>query len=128
MYNLETLVDNGLVRVGTSLFPVDVAVDSFGATGCRLMLMAIPGETGAWVFGAWRSNPQGGSPLPLVVEKVASVDVFGNRRIQVTLDSGSVAVATPSSGCGGCAAPLRAYNPFGANIPLASVPSPQVTK
>lgn len=128
MYDLMTLIEDGLVRVGTSLFPVDVAVDSFGASGCRAMLIAIPGEPGEWVFGAWRSNPSGGTPLVQVLERVASVDQFSNRRIQVTLTDGSVAVATPSSGCGGCAAPLRTYNPFGAGVPLASLPSPKVGK
>lgn len=127
MYNLATLVDNGVVRVGTSLFPVDVTIDSFGATGCRIMLIAVPDNSG-WVFGAWRSNPQGGDPIILALEAVKSIDTYGNRRIQLTLENGSVALCSPSSGCGGCNAPLRAYNPFGSGVPLASVPSPKVTK
>lgn len=126
MYNLASLVENGVVRVGTSQFPVDVAVDSFGATSCRFMLFQIPHtEEKTWVAGAWRNSGTGQPPHTMALEQVRSIDTYNHRRIQMTLETGSILVVTPSLGCGSCNATLRGYNPFGEAVSLASVPVPR---
>lgn len=124
MYSLAALVTDSVVRVGTSQFPVDVAVDSFGSTSCRFMLMKVP-DADFWVAGAWRNSNNGQAPEVVALEQVRSIDIYNARRIQLTLETGSIMVVTPSYGCGGCNAVLRGYNPFGAQISLASVPVPR---
>lgn len=122
MYDLSTLVVDGVARVGASLFPADVTVDSLGANGCRFMLIATP--DGGWVAGAWRANPTGADPIPMGVD-ACEIHAFTPRLIHLTLASGQVMQVKPSQGCA-CGSRLRMYNPFGAAVNLASIPSPRV--
>lgn len=123
MIQLESLVSDGVARVGQSLFPTEVQIDSMGATGCRFMLI----DDGAgWVVGVWQANPVGGVPIQILADKVATILTYTPGKIHLVLEDGRQVVVTPGRGCGSCggAGALRNYNPFGFAVNLARVPGP----
>jgi len=121
----NTLVTDGVVRVGPSLFPAHVTVDSNGVGSARFLLIAHP--EGGWVAGSWYANPAGGEPIMQVLERVTEIHQYTGRRIHMSLESGQQIVVTPGKGCA-CGSNLRMYNPFGVQTPLSSVPGPEVTR
>lgn len=126
MEDISTLATDGVARIGVSLFPANVQVDSNGASAARFLLIAT--DDGGWVAGAWTSNPAGGDPICMVLQRVATITKYSGSLISIALDSGSQMLITPSSACGGCGNTLRNYNPFGVATTLAGVPGPTVTK
>lgn len=123
--NLASLVVDGIARVGQSLFPTEVQIDSMGATGCRFML--IDDLAGGWVAGVWTPNSVGGEPLQLLLEPVSTVAAYTPSMIHLVLADGRQVVIKPGRGCGSCGggAGLRTYNPFGFAVNLTRVPGPQ---
>ena len=125
MIQLDSLVTDGVAKVGQSLFPTEVQIDSMGATGCRFML--IDDLAGGWIAGVWQANPVGGVPIQILLAKVDTIPAYTPGKIHLVLDDGRQVVITPGRGCGSCggAGALRNYNPFGFAVNLARVPGPQ---
>lgn len=123
--NLESLVIDGVAKVGQSLFPTEVQIESMGMTGCRFML--IDDLAGGWVAGVWQANPVGGLPVQVMLNAVSAITEYKPAQIAFTLADGRHVVIRPGRGCGSCggAAGLRQYNPFGFAVSLARVPGPE---
>jgi hypothetical protein len=122
VYDLSTLVTDGVARIGVSLYPANATLGSNGVTAARFLLIANP--EGGWVAGAWTSNNRGADPDCMVLENVTSIDTYTGRLITLTLESGQQLAITPSSACA-CGSRLRSYNPFGNAVTLAHGPTPK---
>lgn len=124
MLSLESLVKDGAVRAGASLYPVDVTVNGSGVTATRFILAQEPtDENPRWIALAWRSSQSGGSPDLFLSQFVAELHVFAPGRLYLTTESGASVQVTASSGCG-CGGRLKSLKPFGATVRLDQVPVP----
>lgn len=126
--HIDTLAIDGIAKVGQSLFPTEVQIESLGMTGCRFMLIDNPDGSG-WVAGVWQASQVGGVPVQTLLEPVAAITQYQPGQIAFTLADGRHVLIRPGRGCSSCggAAGLRQYNPFGFAVNLARVPGPDQT-
>jgi hypothetical protein len=133
MYDLDSLVSDGVVRVAASRFPVQVVLDSQGVSPARFAMAQIPGPDGpsdpadpsSWVAIVWVGSQTGGTPPVTVAEQVQRITTFTTSSIQLVLNTGQLLVVTPARGCG-CGSVLRAYRGW-PSARLVGVPTPPVT-
>lgn len=125
-YDLDSLVEDGVVRVAASRFPVVATVDSFGESPTRFAMARVPGTelgvSGAWVAVVWKSNQMGGDPIVALAEPVHRIVAFSVNSMHMILENGSTLTVTPSRGCG-CGSVLKSYRGW-PSARLSSVPSP----
>lgn len=125
-YDLDSLVEDGVVRVAASRFPVTATVDSFGESPVRFAMARVPGTElgapGAWVAVVWKSNQMGGTPVVALAELVQRIVAFNVNSTHLLLENGSTLVVTPSRGCG-CGSILKSYRGW-PTARLSGVPSP----
>jgi hypothetical protein len=122
MYDLTDAISDGVARVGVSLFPTHVAVDSAGVGGCRFILIAR--SDGGWAAGAWRNPVGGGTPTPVVLEEIDQILSYTPKLLDFKLADGRRVQITPDKGCGCGGSKLRMFNPFGDSVGLAQIPGP----
>ena len=133
MYDLDSLVSDGVVRVAASRFPVQIVLDSQGVSPARFTMAQISGPDGpsdptdpsSWVAVVWVGSQVGGTPPVLVAEQVKSIVSFTTSSIQLLLNTGQLLVVTPARGCG-CGSVLKAYRGW-SSARLVGVPAPPVT-
>lgn len=123
--DLDTLVTDGIAKVGVSAFPVNVSIESNGTGPCRMMLIENPSEPGTWVVGVWTVDPATATVYPLIIEPVDKIVRLDTRRVHVLTVDGRHVVSTPSRGCACGQSRLRMFNPFGEGVSLASLPTPR---
>lgn len=125
-YDLDSLVEDGVVRVAASRFPVVATVNSFGESPTRFAMARVPGteldDPGAWVAIVWKSNPMGGNPIVALAEVVQRIVAFTVNSTHLVLENGSTLVITPSRSCG-CGSLLKSYRGW-PTARLSGVPSP----
>lgn len=126
--DLNTLVLDGVARVGVSAFPVTTSIDSNGTGPCRMMLIERPDAPGQWVVGVWTVDPATATVVPMIIEPVATLVEITTRRIHVLTTGGQHIVSVPTRGCACGQSRLRMFNPFGDAVTLASVPTPRATR
>lgn len=129
MYDLDSLVSDGTVRVAASRFPVVVTLGSSGVSPARFALAQVPGSDSSlpesWVAVVWVANQTGGAPVATVAESVARIVMMSVSAMQFVLSSGQILAVTPSRGCG-CGNRLRQWRGW-PDARLCGVPSPPVT-
>lgn len=124
MLPLESLVKDGAVRAGASLYPVDVAVNGSGVSGTRFILaQEAVEENPRWAALAWRNSQTGGLPDLFLAQYVSEIHSFGPGRLYLTTESGTSVLVTASNGCS-CGSRLKSLRPFGNDVRLDQVPVP----
>lgn len=126
MYDLDTLVTDGVVRASATLFPVDITIGSNGISPTRFTLAQVPGTDAdpEWVACAWQGNPTGGTPILILASKVDRVLAFSPSKIVVLIEGGTHVSVGASAGCG-CGNVLKNYRGW-AGSQLVGVPSPKI--
>jgi len=123
MYDLDSLVSDGVVRVAAMRYPVRATLDAAGKNPVRFTLAQVPGSSPpVWVAVVWTTNTQGPIPVVWVAEEVSTILSFAPSGYHLVLTTGSNLCILPVNACR-CGGQLRGYRGWpGAR--LASVPAP----
>jgi hypothetical protein len=123
MYDLDTLVSDGTVRVAAARFPIRAMHDSRGKNPARFALVEVPGsDPVSWVAVVWVSNPDGGTPLVWAADAVETIVSYTPSNYHFVLADGSNLMVLPTPACG-CGGQLKGYRGW-PGVRMAAVPAP----